>query len=416
MFNITTGLTIWCTEALTLAAISLFAWLHDRRSTHYLSWALGFLAGAVGFGLAATRGFTSDLFSIEIGNAVALSGYSAWAIGFYQMDRRPIHWSVALPPALWIIGVNLPWVYPSFSNRVVLYTLVTAVGALLLATAVGGNGQQREKARLPLTITLLTLALANFLAALAIGLLPVSQPTASAYRGISALSSALLITTAITMTGRLLLERSVRRWQVLSMTDYLTGALNRRGLETDVAHMLETHARRSGLVAALAFDLDHFKAVNDRHGHQAGDRILIEFARIARSLIPEDALFGRPGGEEFIAFMPVKDQTEAEAIADLIRAEFGRVPHMAGSALVSATVSGGIAILPAAEASWDILVPLADRALYAAKKAGRDCIIVFGEEEAAAADEPAGLDSGEMVATLDDQIHALRRMGTISRM
>ena len=96
MLNITTGLTIWCSEAITLATVLFFAWRHDRQTPAYLMWALGFTVSAVGFALVAARGFIPDILSIEIGNGIALLGESAWIAGFCCMDKRKPEWSALL--------------------------------------------------------------------------------------------------------------------------------------------------------------------------------------------------------------------------------------------------------------------------------------------------------------------------------
>jgi diguanylate cyclase (GGDEF)-like protein len=417
VFNITTGLTIWCTEALTLTAVLFVAWWSDRRSSAYLMWSFGFLISAIGFAMAAARGVIPDILSIEFGNGIAILGESAWIAGFRMMDRRRLQWIALLPPAIWAAGMCLPWVNDSFVNRVALYQLSGAVGATLLAMAVMPHGEHRERARIQLAVVFLALACVDFASALAIVFMGRTEEAALTYRGVAALGSALLITSGIALSGRLLMERSERKWHALSVTDYLTGVLNRRGVQDGFRQMTEARGDAARKIAALLFDLDHFKNINDRHGHQAGDQVLTEFARIAGQFIPRGGFFGRMGGEEFIGFVEVGDQTEAEVIAELIRADFCRLPLLAGTSLVQASVSGGIAILPVSEAKWDNLVSAADRALYAAKNAGRNCVVVFGELEAAsAAQSPPNPDGGELVPTLDDQIHALRRMGTLSRM
>jgi diguanylate cyclase (GGDEF)-like protein len=416
VFNIATGLTIWCSESLTLGAVLFFAWRHDRKSVAFLTWSVGFFISAIGFALVAARGGIPDILSIHVGNGVSLLGESAWIAGFRQMDKRRVQWLALGPPLVWTAGILLPWVADSFANRVILYELAGAVGATLLAMSVLPHGEHTERSRTYLGVIFVMLACANFFDALALVVMQPSEAGALGYRAFSALSSALLITTGIVVSGRLLMERSERRWHALSITDHLTSVFNRRGLQESFRQMTE-NAEPSRKIAALLFDLDHFKRINDRYGHQAGDHVLTEFARLAKKLVPPSAIFGRMGGEEFISFVVVEDQTEAEVIAEMIRADFCRVPLLAGASLIPASVSSGIAILPIAEAKWDHLVSAADRALYAAKEAGRNCTIVFGEEEAArATSSPPDPDGGELVPSLEDQIHALRRMGTISRM
>jgi diguanylate cyclase (GGDEF)-like protein len=416
LFNITTGLTIWCSEAVTLAAVLFFAWRHDRQSPAYLIWAIGFVASAVGFGFVGARGFVPDLLSIEVGNALTLLGESAWIVGFCRLDKRRADWTALLPPLIWLIGVRLPWVHESFANRVVLYDLASAAGATLIAAAVRPANTRREAARMPLAFTFMALACLCFCVALAMVLLKPSAEAALTYRAVSALGSALLITTAIALTGHVLMERSERRWRALSLTDSLTSALNRRGLQEYFSLLLRETAEPSTRIAALLFDLDHFKKINDRYGHQTGDLVLCEFVRTARGFLPRNAGFGRMGGEEFMAFVAVADQTEAEALAETIRSAFCRMPFNVKSTPVTATVSIGVALSTAGDANWDRLTAAADRALYAAKGAGRNCTIVFGEAETAQANDTSPTaTSGELVPTVDDQVEALQRIGVLGR-
>lgn len=413
----TTGLTIWCSEAITLATVLLLAWRHDRQSPAYLMWALGFSVSAIGFALVAARGIVPDVWSIRIGNTVALLGESAWIAGFRWMDKRKLEWSALLPPAIWLIGVNLPWVSDNFVNRIILYDLAGAAGATLLAFAVHPGEGRREPARGQLGIVFMALACFCFVSGLWMSLLTPKLEEALIYRGYAALGYALLIIVAIVLNGKLLMERAERRWRAISITDTLTGVLNRRGLQDSYDILAGERQRQPQKLAALLFDLDHFKSINDRYGHQTGDIVLVEFARIARQFVPRTGAFGRMGGEEFVAFVPIDDQAQAEALAETIRADFSRVPLLAGRSLVPATVSIGVAIMPRDTVSWDKLVSSADRALYAAKRAGRNCTIVFNEMETAKAEDVApDMDGGELVPTLEDQIHILRRMGKLARM
>ncbi|MDE1995721.1 MAG: GGDEF domain-containing protein [Rhizobiaceae bacterium] len=417
MLNISTGLTIWCTEAMTFATVLFIAWRHDRKAKAYLVWSLGFAISALGFALLAARGFIPNFLSVEIGNGLSLLGESAWITGFYWLDKRKAPWTALLPPIIWFAGVELPWIHESFVNRAILYDLAGAVGATLLATAVQPGDGRREASRGQLGFVFLALACLCFVSAASMAILQPSADVALIYRGYSALGSALLITIAIVLCGRLLMERSERRWRAISITDTLTGVLNRRGLQDYFELVAGKDIGGTQKIATLLFDLDHFKAINDRYGHQTGDIVLAEFARISRQFIPRGSAFGRMGGEEFTAFVIVQDQSEAEAIAETIRMDFCRVPLLAGRSLVPATVSIGLAMMPRETANWDKLVSAADRALYAAKRAGRNCTIAFSETEAAmATNTPPDANSGELVPSLDDQIHALRRLGSLSRM
>jgi diguanylate cyclase (GGDEF)-like protein len=415
VFNVTTGLSIWCSEALTLALVLFVAWRHNQKSDAYLYWGFGFLLSGIGFALVAARGEIPNLLSIEIGNAVALLGQSAWVAGFLALDRKKLEWWALLPPAMWLAGVFLPWINVDYSNRVILYNLASATGATALAMAVAAGDIKRERTRVKLMAIFVLQAFLCFGAALTMALTVRSDREATNFSGIAAMASAFLLTIAFALTCRLIMERSERHLRLLTLTDSLTGVLNRRGLLGYFDKIQEAAHDDQRQVAVFLFDLDHFKRVNDRFGHQSGDAVLTAFARLARQYVPNN-IFGRMGGEEFAAFVAVRDQTEAEALAESIRAEFGRLPVTTGEALIPATVSVGVALSSAIDANVDRLVSAADRALYSAKAAGRNCTVVFGEAETAA-DAPGEPNSraGELVPTIDDQVEALRRMGVLSR-
>ncbi|MBB3591645.1 diguanylate cyclase (GGDEF)-like protein [Rhizobium sp. BK529] len=415
MFNVTTGLSIWCSEALTLALILFVAWRHNRKSAAYLFWGLGFLFSGVGFALAAARGEIPNLLSIEIGNAVALLGQSAWVAGFLALDRKKMEWWALLPPAIWLAGVFLPWINEVYSNRVILYNLSSATGATALAMAVAAGDIHRERTRIKLMAIFVLQALLCFGVALTMALTLPSDRDAINFGGAAAMATAFLLIIAFALTCRLIMERSERHLRFLTLTDSLTGVLNRRGLLGYFDKIQNKAHEDQHQVGVILFDLDHFKRVNDRFGHQSGDAVLTAFAHLARQYIPNN-IFGRMGGEEFAAIVTVRDQTEAEALAESIRAEFCRLPVSTGEALIPATVSVGIALSSAIEANIDRMVSAADRALYSAKAAGRNCTVVFGEEETAApAPGEPNMHAGELVPTLDDQVEALRRMGVLSR-
>jgi diguanylate cyclase (GGDEF)-like protein len=400
---------------MTLALVAFIAWRHNVRDKTYLYWGLGFLLSGIGFAMVALRGHIPSILSVEIGNTIALAGQSAWIAGYLALDKRRVEWWVLLPPAIWLAGVFLPWVNDDYPNRVALYNLASAAGATALTMAVSSPGLNREAARAKLAIIFIVQSCLCFATALAIGIISPDDVEASNLAGAAAMGTAFLLTLACALTFRLIMERSEQKLRILSLTDTLTGVLNRRGLFAQFTRIQTKAFDDRRQVAVLLFDLDNFKRINDRFGHQGGDAVLTVFARMARQFTPS-GVFGRMGGEEFAAFASVADQTEAEALAETIRTEFCRVPVSTGDAIVPATVSVGVALASPLEANMDKLVSAADRALYAAKGAGRNCTVIFGEAEAAAP-PPVEPDhtTGELVPTLDDQIHALRRVGSLGR-
>lgn len=177
------------------------------------------------------------------------------------------------------------------------------------------------------------------------------------------------------------LRRQISDGLRLAVTDPLTGLFNRRYAMSALARIAEAAAAGGRAFAVMVIDLDRFKAVNDRHGHAAGDAVLVEAARrIAGALRAQDVV-ARLGGEEFLAVMPETGVAEAEAAAERLRRAICTVPFRVPGATepLALTTSIGVAVGgaagaaakgPPAETAW--LVEQADRALYAAKACGRN--------------------------------------------
>jgi len=170
------------------------------------------------------------------------------------------------------------------------------------------------------------------------------------------------------------IERLQEELREQAIRDSLTGLYNRRHLNEMLPRILR-RAERDGLpVSAILIDLDHFKAVNDRYGHGAGDALLEEIGRqLAARTRPED-IACRYGGEEFALILPHTPLAVAAERAESLRAALGTflVPGIAPDA--PPTLSAGIAVFPEHGATQDALLRAADRALYRAKAAGRDCV------------------------------------------
>lgn len=168
------------------------------------------------------------------------------------------------------------------------------------------------------------------------------------------------------------LEEELRR---LAMTDGLTGAFNRRHFLT-LAQGEADRCLASGLpLSLLLMDLDHFKKVNDRFGHAAGDDVLFAFSAACRAHLPESGVFGRIGGEEFCAILPETALGDAVQRAEVLRQAFASDPVEHQDQPVLVTVSIGVAAVRAASALGtpvEEAMARADRALYAAKHGGRN--------------------------------------------
>jgi len=172
-----------------------------------------------------------------------------------------------------------------------------------------------------------------------------------------------------------------RQLNELVRRDPLTGLLNRR------AFLAVVEASPAGVLIML--DADYFKVVNDTWGHPAGDAVLVDLAaRLGRSAGPVAAL-GRLGGEEFAAFIPRADPVEGALVAERMRQAVAGAPVMHGATAIPCTVSIGVARLAPGEGGVVAALVAADAALYRAKEAGRNRVIVSGPPIQAAEAPPA---------------------------
>ncbi|MBI4500591.1 MAG: diguanylate cyclase [Gemmatimonadetes bacterium] len=189
-----------------------------------------------------------------------------------------------------------------------------------------------------------------------------------------------------------ILHRERRAAELLALVDGLTGLPNRRHAEITLDAQFAAAGRGRKLVVVL-YDLDRFKQVNDRHGHQAGDTALVAFADILKRHTRRMDLSARFGGEEFISVLTDVDLEDALAFANAVREEIRAHEFEWGHLSVSA----GASRYEEGMGTYEVLVAAADRALYAAKEGGRDRVVAAGPASSAAPvpprSEPAGTTS-----------------------
>ena len=193
-------------------------------------------------------------------------------------------------------------------------------------------------------------------------------------------------------------ERTVSVHKTAASIDPLTGMFNRRGFAEATSRMIEREANAGRPVTVMIFDIDHFKSINDRFGHPAGDEVLKLFAAVVTNTLRITDLSGRIGGEEFAALLPCS-MDEALIAAERVRQAFAASGIAADDVPVETTVSIGVAGGPALT-ELDVLLAAADTALYQAKRAGRNRV------QAATEQQPLSLESGRRkIAGLAGQGH-----------
>ena len=186
-----------------------------------------------------------------------------------------------------------------------------------------------------------------------------------------------LVHDKVALEQRLDLEEQARRLDLQATTDPLTGISNRLKFNQELAAEMARSARYKTPLSLVMYDIDHFKAVNDAYGHQRGDQVLVGLTRIAAGYIRQTDLLARWGGEEFMILAPNCDGQQAVQLAEKLRRLIG---ESAFDEIGIVTCSFGVAQFQDGDTA-ETLTSRADEALYAAKRAGRNRVCLFGTEQ-----------------------------------
>lgn len=232
------------------------------------------------------------------------------------------------------------------------------------------------------TTAALTLALGTgALTGVGLGIVDIGQDMASPRMVVSIrIAIAFLVMVPLTISSVVAVrDELLKQLRQAADHDGLTGLLNRRAFEHRMQETLASRRPAGRSLVILWLDIDHFKAINDRHGHLAGDAVLQAFAATARGCCREGDLVGRMGGEEFALVVEVSGPASATAVAERLRRAFAEQTVRWNEALIRATVSIGAYHLARPERFGGDLVKQLDEALYRAKRKGRDRIEWLGE-------------------------------------
>ncbi|MGX1785615.1 diguanylate cyclase [Bosea sp. NPDC055332] len=362
---VATAMTLWERQA------------HAQRSRELGLWAAAYGVFALGCILAMNRSLLPGVAGPALTNLVMVLGYAMVLQGVLALDGKGLRTTLLmgfliLLGAAWFIGGaemgNIFW------NHIAALpiTVICALTALALYRSRTASGlRSRPVAIVVFACHSLTYAIRAFVVPVAVA---VYGEGALAIVAKVTMYEAVLFTVAMPMSLiALVREEDQAQLQARTRTDFLTGVLNRQGFfelgseclrepEDDVSHSL------------LAFDLDHFKAINDTHGHEAGDRVLKLFAGVASEAAGSGAITARLGGEEFAVLLPETGAGDAREIGLTIARRFAEAAARRDGLAIAATVSIGLAEAKAGKVDLTELLAAADRALYRAKMLGRNRI------------------------------------------
>jgi diguanylate cyclase (GGDEF)-like protein len=361
-----------CVTAL-LGFLLLFAWRHDRVGA-LAWWGTSYLLGALAIGVWAIGASRSAAIASIATALLFVACGMAWNAARVFHDRKVLWSGMLVGAVVWLAACAIPTLVPFGMHRFALASVIVAIYSFLTAAELWRERRKNLTRRWP-ALFAPTLHSAVFLFPIAIeSLIPHKADLimlATVWVAVFVLE---LLLYAVGMAFFVLVlanERTLRAHKSAALTDPLTGLFNRRGLVEAARELAEKYARKAGKpVAVLAFDLDHFKSINDRFGHALGDEVIKLFASTASSSLRLTDFVVRLGGEEFAAIMPGTLE-DGMLVAERMRAAFETAGRTVMGRYVGATVSVGVAAHESA-ANIDALLARADAALYAAKANGRN--------------------------------------------
>jgi diguanylate cyclase (GGDEF)-like protein len=351
------------------------------------TWVIGSWLVFFALVLLGLRDWISPLASVTLGNSALLLAFMVWLAGTRQYSGNPMRWRYWLA-ALVLAALALTWfvyVEPSFRVRLVIAGGLAAYINLyhawvLLRDARADNFRKGIGAVLTAS-WLAVLVVVYVLRVLHAVIFPQGDSGLLTQDFVQiAYTSGFTICDLMLLIGFATMASDYVRAMIedQAMRDPLTGIFNRQALVECLERELAQGMHGRYTFSVVMLDVDHFKKINDGHGHPVGDQVLIQLCRRVECLIRPYDVFARYGGEEFFIVMPALSFSAALLVAQRILLEGVRVDD---PSLPNFTISIGIAEWAPTDASIDTLISRADTALYQAKKNGRNRIEVAGAPE-----------------------------------
>ncbi len=374
---------------LLLGLLLLLVWTQERMPALGW-WGVAYLIGAFSGAIWRFGDLTGSELPAGIANILLfITVGMIWSAARLFQGRR-VRWGpMFLGAVVWLVA----WMFPAFAHsataRMFVSSVIVASYTFLIAIEFWRERRQSLLRRWPaLLVPMLQGAI--FLFPVALATLSqdgnVFRSLARVWISVFVVEILLYVVGAAFIVLILAKDRSVRFYKIAAATDPLTGILNRRGFFQGAAIVMDRNRRSLTPVNVLAFDLDHFKSINDRWGHAVGDSVLQLFAAVVRKTMRAGDVVSRVGGEEFVAILP-GTLTDAAAVAERVRAAFAAAGAELDGRQIAATVSAGVAC-GSPLVTVEALMAGADAALYRAKMHGRDRVETADQAVAAAPERP----------------------------
>ncbi len=393
--------TIFLVIALNLLAIGI-VWTFVARCYPKFPaatvWAVGCLMGATGAAISLLRGTVDPLVPIILGNALlTVMTWCSW-FGLRMFYGQRVPWLLGVVGTVattTVLAVAAIW-YDAIAARVTIFSAGQSIPVTLMLIEIASrNHDRRYGAKLAmgaLSVVLLLYVLRSVAGLTDFG----GTITLSEFNTVQGAILVVLVFSAMVGNFGLLLmavDRLREDVAALALCDDLTGVANRRHLLKRLGDECALSQRTGVSFSILVMDLDEFKAINDSHGHGAGDECLRAFSRIVQGRLRTSDLLARIGGDEFCVVLPRTTVHEASVVAGDLTAICSRTQVRWNGAGITLTASIGVAQwTPAVADMPERIMAAADQALYDAKRHGKDRHALHGGEHPGEDDgEPAAL-------------------------
>jgi diguanylate cyclase (GGDEF)-like protein len=333
-------------------------------------WGTAYLLGACSVALWTVLGNAlGEMFSLALNAAGFLACGLVWNASRVFHGRKPNLPGLALGAIAWVAAVMT--LSPEASAmRMTIGAGIVAVYAALTATELWSERRRAQQRRWPALAVPVLHGVVLMLPILLGDLLHPDMGPGSVWVTVFSVELVLYAVGTVFVIFMLVSERTVTAHKTAASMDPLTGMFNRRGFAEATSRLIEREAHAGRPVTVMIFDIDHFKSINDRFGHPAGDEILKLFATVVVNSLRITDLSGRIGGEEFAALLPCSLE-EGVIAAERVREAFESSGIVDETGPVDTTVSIGVAGGPAGT-ELEVLLAAADTALYQAKRGGRN--------------------------------------------
>ncbi|RKE84487.1 GGDEF domain-containing protein [Rhizobium sp. AG855] len=379
LFHIPTLSLCLSAACITVSVFVTLLWNEDRADRALAFWTLGFWAGCVGLALLSLRDVAPPIVALGFGNAFSLWSLGLVWLGCLAFDRRQLRFSFLKAFAcggIWLVCFELwPRFAVDLNMRIVVCSVLFFISSFMVAAAIW-QGYRHDP--LPARRLAIFAFGGHALVYLIRTPMPLLEPvTLSGGFGPNWFGLIMFIYFVQGLVGVLAIfamvyERTLRAHKLASEIDFLTAVPNRRAFLLAVERSRQ-RPDESGAGAVLALvDADHFKAINDTHGHAAGDAALVALATFLSGRLPKGGVFGRLGGEEFGIYLPARQVAADPDLLERLRMGVATLDIRHADMALPVTISLGAVRLASGDVDLSMALAAADRALYASKKAGRD--------------------------------------------